>query len=114
MQRAAVEAELFARFVHMVEQIIIAKSAEHLLRRKPGDSLRAFIPERDAPIFVHKVDAFIQIVEQVFAIAEFVIHVVPFSCAGICAKVFILVIRFYAERCLQHSLQSYFYCSRFS
>ena len=72
-------AELLAVFIDMAQQIVITKPAEHFARGKSRDAFRAAVPECDAPVFVYKIDAFVEIVEQVFAIAEFVIHCIPFS-----------------------------------
>ena len=59
MQRATGDAQLVSLLVDMVEQVIVAKMSQHLLRREAGNPGRTLIPKGDSPVPIDKVNTFI-------------------------------------------------------
>ena len=62
MQRAAIEAELFAVLGDVVEDIVLAKATLDLLGWKAADPFGSLVPVEDLPVPVDKIDAISQVI----------------------------------------------------
>ena len=73
-QGALPQAQLNALSSDMVEYIVTARAPDHLVTRVPCDTFGPLVPVRDDALTVDKIDAIIEIVNDLFVKVLFVEH----------------------------------------
>ena len=65
-ERAPAETELGAGIVDVVEDVVLAVVADDFFGGVPGDAMGGTVPIEDAALGVDEIDAFVEIVEELF------------------------------------------------